>query len=575
MIEIITRDGTPLDLSPDDEFDIEYESPLFSDDRIPVPYSTSIAFLPTEVNSRVFGYLDAMMLEPSVRNLDVEIRVSGIPLFQGSLEYESYEDGRLNYNFSGKSIEDNLKGYIHETDGLTRIEGSTDVFRTYIFGDIADYIERAHQGDESLDFGLPAVVSAENIAKIETDEDPAQEIKPTEKFKNWPWKLNAFAPVAPAVRVKDIIEKASSGLVNVRFGENAAELYSSLAVLAMYSKKDSLNGYEKGDYFPEVILDVASKLPECSVVDFIINVMKVMCASLWYDGGGLLMLQNSDIIDDSGFIDWSALVSDVYSLSVEAGAVYEFAYQGEGDNNTLEEVPENIETISGLDMVASHTNIQGETIMEEDTGDIYSFSGAGTSGSTDILYQNLRKDSEEETEDSDMDTFDASPDFHLVTCVPLQIWERYGSNGTNRYWKIRLCPKLDFPALGDDRMTDMYIGILFANQLSDKGIYPKSSVPGQFDPDAPMDLEPGNYDSGLSVVPGDLRKGLHKSFADWIGRDRVCASVDLDLSVMDLANLRLWRKVYFCGRTWMIKKLSMTFKVRTASIAVSGDFVSV
>lgn len=574
MIEIITKDGTSLDLSPDDEFDIEYESPLFSDDRIPVPYSTSIAFLPTAVNSRKLGYLDAMMLEPSVRCLDVEIRVSGIPLFHGSLEYDSYEDGRLNYNFSGKSFEDRLKGYIHETEGLSRLEGYTEIFRTYIYGDVVDYIERAHNGDEGLDFGLPTVVSAENIAKAAVDEDPTVVVIPVEKFKNWPWRLWVFAPVAPAVRVKNIIEKASAGLVSVRLGEEASALYDALAVLALYSTKNSLNGYEKGTGL-SVILDVAAKLPKCSVVDFVVNVMKVMCASLWYDGNGFLMLQNSEIIDDSGFIDWSALVSDVYSLSAEAGAVYEFAYQGEGDNNTIEEVPEDIHTVSGLDMVASHTDIQEGPVMEEDTGNIYSIIGSGPTGSTDILYQNLGKDSEEETEDSDADTFDASPDFHLVTCVPLQIWSMNGPNGTNQDWKIRLCPKLDFPTLGDDRMSDMYIGILFANQLSDKGIYPKSSVPGQFDPDNPMVLNPGNYDSGLSIVPGDLRRGLHKSFADWIGRDRVCVSVDLKMSVMELANLKLWRKVYFCGRTWMIKKLSVTFKVTTGSISVSGDFVSV
>ena len=37
MIKIMTKDGISLDLAPDAEFAIEYNNPMFEDDRIPVP----------------------------------------------------------------------------------------------------------------------------------------------------------------------------------------------------------------------------------------------------------------------------------------------------------------------------------------------------------------------------------------------------------------------------------------------------------------------------------------------------------------------------------------------------------
>jgi len=124
MIEIITGDGTSLDLKPNEEFEVTLEQPLLSEDHIPVPYSTSISFLPTVKNRKTFGYLGAMMLAPQVLRLSVEIRCNGIPMFYGVLEYESIEDGNLNYTFSGKNIEDSYQGYIHEVDHLTNIEGA-------------------------------------------------------------------------------------------------------------------------------------------------------------------------------------------------------------------------------------------------------------------------------------------------------------------------------------------------------------------------------------------------------------------------------------------------------------------
>ena len=573
MIEIFTKDGTSLDLSPDDEFEVEYESPLFADDHIPVPYSTSIAFLPTETNCRVFGYLDAMMLEPAVKETDVEIRANGIPLFSGSLEYESYEDGRLNYNFSGKSIEDSLDGYIYEATWLPKVDGEFRFLGRILKGEMIDAVKEAAESDTE-DFGVPMIVSATDIAKYEyctpVDSDiPEAEVSPYVKFRNWIW--DDAASFSPAVRISSIL----SGIVgNMRVDPVLEPLFGTLAILGLYYPNKSYYGFRFGGE-TGIYMDVADMLPECTYIDLLTNVLKILCASVWNDGNRLSMLSNSSVLEAEETIDWDDRVSDIYSLSKEDAQIYDFGYGNDEDDDLYSdnEAGVDLEEIDTLSQMCSDYYVpessEYATVKVLDSGDVYSWkhahNGYGPRYMGDMLYHNLGAENAEQS-NSKKETYDVSSDFILVKCIPVSTYRMEPSID----YKLSVCPIVDFPAMSNDRPKDIYIGMLLENQLVDRGPVYNRAVRG-----GDEDFWSLTHFPDKSIRPQDLRNGLHKTFADWIEKDRVCVSVDLNLSVMDLANLRLWRKVYFRGRTWMIKKLSMTFKVRTASIAISGDFVSV
>ena len=53
MIRMFTSSGIELELAKDMEFEIEYDNPLFEDERIPVPFSTSITFPATKTNCKI------------------------------------------------------------------------------------------------------------------------------------------------------------------------------------------------------------------------------------------------------------------------------------------------------------------------------------------------------------------------------------------------------------------------------------------------------------------------------------------------------------------------------------------
>ena len=96
-----------LDMDPDSTFEITHEQPMLDTTHTPVPFSTSISFPLSERNKLVFGFIGgAMLLEPSVKSLEVEIHIGGLKMLSGILLYEGFEDGQLKYAFSGRNLEE-------------------------------------------------------------------------------------------------------------------------------------------------------------------------------------------------------------------------------------------------------------------------------------------------------------------------------------------------------------------------------------------------------------------------------------------------------------------------------------
>ena len=83
-----------------------------------------------------------------------------------------------------------------------------------------------------------------------------------------------------------------------------------------------------------------------------------------------------------------------------------------------------------------------------------------------------------------------------------------------------------------------------------------------------------DFDSGMSLAPKDLYGKFHKSFKEWIAKDRQVIKADMDLSPVDIANFRMWRKVVLNGRQFIVKKLSFTFYANSDRIESSAEFLS-
>lgn len=102
VLKILVTDPSGVeisaDIAKDASFELVMEQPLLSTDRAPVPFSTQIYFPSSDTNKKLFGYIPAMMMEPSRKRLSARILVDGCEMVVGVLQYTGIQDGMLQYS---------------------------------------------------------------------------------------------------------------------------------------------------------------------------------------------------------------------------------------------------------------------------------------------------------------------------------------------------------------------------------------------------------------------------------------------------------------------------------------------
>lgn len=576
MIEIITASGVSLDLDPTYEFEIEMENPMLDDTHIPIAYSTSIAFLPTAKNKATFGYLAAMYREPEVKQLSVSIHAGGIPLFWGSLDYESMEDGNLNYTFAGRDLENEWSGYIHK---LTHLSQYKINFGNIYISQFDRVLKAIRDGVPSQikDFDIPMIISEENITDVEYTKNDigAEQAEYIVKYHNYYWNpLRSI--VTPAVKVASILTEAFK---NVRITNDISTLYEKLAILGLHRSKQLCPLYGLGQTEDhKLLLDVADTLPECTILDLVKNITRLFCASIYRDGEYFTLKTNREVLTDNTTIDWSDKVSDDYSLSREEGASYSFGYSNDDNENTYTTESESSETTPGsiidvetiLGVISTIQNSSNYVAVRNlTTGDMYSGKKMIITTATneqytlpymDMLLHKLHK---ETSDGHNENSFDNIVDFKCVRCIPTK--SVYNTAPT--FILHHMCPIIKFQAAENARSTDIWCGILINNQLIDKGVYfdrPEGST------DSNTTEKTNQY---LSLDPNILYNKYHHIFAQWLSENRRIITTDIFLSLPEIAALRLYRKVKMWGQVFFIKKITHTFSTNTNYIATRAELI--
>lgn len=569
MIEIVTSEGVRLDLEKSCSFSIEIENPMLDDGGIPCAFSTEITFLPTATNLKVFGWLDGMFTEPDNKRIAADILASGLKLFSGILIYDSIENGRLKYTFSGVDPEESLSEKIYNADLFSQKVNQSMYFQL---------MQEAASGNQE-GFAVPPLIGKNQVTEIELPGD-IQTIEPNVKFRNVfsqynnPIGNSEMAVFAPAVRVTHIL----SGVLD-KFGLSCPEDWNDIAILGLYAGSESLWGLKYEPYSPSFSgqpeMDVAHKLPDISFLELLQNILKITCSTMFTDAGQYIIKSKSSVMNSSPSDDWSGKISDQFVLCSEDAKYYKFGYSDDDNGTSDSSAIDGRNTITKKntlkEMPSAFTSSEYTAIMCGETGDIFSgkrYEGPLSSDQSqdtvlmDSVYHNAVAVAHGNQEDQE---FDSSSDFKLVKCLPLTIFTTY-SGSSRRYICRANVPVVQFPELGADRSPDAYIGLLYKNQLVDKGI----TLGGVFGNTVSAD----EYNFGRSLTPAYLYETAHKDFAEWISSKRLCLKTDLNLSVFDIANFRMYNKVRIKGHNFIVKKLSLTLYAGSDSIEAEGELLS-
>lgn len=522
MIEIRTDSGISLDIAPDAEFEIEMSNPILENDRIPVAFSTSISFPPSETNRSVFGYLPAMLLPPSVTEVGATLLSGGIPLLVGTLVYDSLdEDGNLVYSFTEKTFDEGLDKKLYELDlPKSRQPGGWSPDQL---------VERVRNGIED-GIGAPVLY------------DPDGSVT---KYHNLPFSDN-YSRFTPCVS----IYKLFSGLHRINFSSSPISSFlRQVFVLGLHKPfTGQLKGYGNS-------LSIADTLPDVSLLDLLQEICKMTCCFVFADGGSYNIVPFSSI--GQVILDWDGKISDQHSFATEKATGYRFGYQHDGQNS-CDELEEIITVDSFIDILAPTQLTAGEFARHDVTNDIYTSRrssedlGDGYSVGRCHLYFFDNTDFETTVNG---ESFDNVLSFRLIRNVP-----HFFSNSSLQEEYLKLAGQMSFPKDGEDRDSSIILGAFDSGQIYGKGI--RLSDNGSDVQESP----------DLSI--GTLYNTYHKEFASWLSKDRQVIDVDVDLSFQDISSFRLWHAVCVRNRLFLVKKLTLRLSVRDERILSSAELIS-
>lgn len=567
MIEIITINGVSLDLDPEGTFEIEMEQPLLDTEGVPVPYSTAISFLPSQNNCNEFGYIPALMMEPTAQSIQADIYVNGFKMISGILIYESIEEGFIKYNFAAK-------------DTIAKLENK-DISENNFLG----MVTSRQPGDFNLTnirngynevVQAPLLVNKNNVfaSVIDARESTFKDgIK--ERYHNYPYDLDAI--FTPAVRLYDfLIDEFGEKLVID--GSILTDL-KKIYLLCPYKPNptSAKNGFGS-------IADLNSTLPKINKLDLFKNIAKIFGASFYKDGDGYRLLRAETILEGAISKDWSDYISDVYSSRPEPPKGYILKFEDDSSDNAYDakNLTSDIEDGDIAKRGSYHDLIWNvapdpgnyNTHLHSPTGDIFSYTTVHITNTNtartitiwpaDSLLR-VCNNIETTAEDSD-DSFDNSIGLSLVRPIPDTVM-----NTEDYSYQLVVAPLINPPAIGEERGTQAMIGIIGEKQMTDKGYISVLMS------DAAMNGLPVFRDQYLdfSLDPKALHSKYHSRLSRWLGKRRQVVSLDLNLSIEEIASFRMYQKVYFKGRQWLPVKLSVSVDVASGSIETSGEFITV
>ena len=600
--EIITTEGISLDLLPNQDVEITFEQPLLNSDKMPIAGSTSIEFPLTPTNKRVFGCYCIPFTGVEHREIAAGIFLSGIPIWSGKLTAPEVLEETISWTFIGASLDPILEKNICDLPDLL-IESTTPLLLDA-------------RKNERNDVGFPIIIRQTYVADCEyqqgegvftpTEANPAisnADCSPTEKYVNWGF-VSAEHAATPVVKVMWLIEKF---LPNVVIDNRISWLLDKCAILApharTYQRVDESGMYDSIKY----CINVADGLPDITIADFLSNILKMFCASLYYNGEDCRIVANINILGRQDFVNWDEKISLPSKVVHNGGQSYKLSYaneeevtetQDEGslDIITASSIPDMVDTLSGC---MSITNIKYPDSSNLYAGRCfkinpnYSYTGKGktvkfewqASPNENLVVLDCARHNDIKSRTINIDyadeEYDSSVKFKCVKCVPVHLVKGRDITETEELGQgiSAIAPIIEMPAVDAERTTDVYIGLLEHGQWVDKGCVYKGQEWAEYggweNYEGECSGEFGDESVGDITLWGEdsLWEKYHQQFAEWISRPKLSFTSDIKLTLSDLLNLDLTKQVFAYNKYFLIQELRVRLNTSWGLVQSEVDLI--
>lgn len=583
MLEIFTN-GQLTDLCPDTEVTFTYEQPLFSDDRVVAPYTFSYELPLSPRNRALFGYPDRAASNTSFQKIPSEIRFAGLVIASGTQQIDEVSD-RLSVNFVGADFPMGNRKYLYNLSlGKLDLGVAEDQYRrewTTTQSKIAcetalqqwalagDTLVAPPVGIKNVEFPAAEQYSFNRQNNLFINSFCSSYLqtltKPTGVEGNTV-RVTHLSKILPVFRVGWLFRILFGGMLQNNIFDS--ETWRPLVLLGRWHPK-----YQTADDYPvwnidsetgAVSITFQDFLPKVQANDFITNMLKIPCASMYPRGRQFVIETNADILSGASDVRvWDDKLIGIPSISIEEGKEYECGYNGDEGTVPDDTIPVKVQTIEDMfrDALAGD---ELKTYQIESTGQIIE-SQFDTEMGNRYKFRVVRQSmgGEDKTGDDDPEKDEKSSYDAKV-------------NGTVLWTNLRAIINTDTiatrvfqyvpegEAIEEDRPDTLTVGLFwgYRNQLYEN----ESSVSDTY----PY-MSHCNYDGegnrlGDATLRFDGTDGLlarfHSRFKAWVEKDKRLLTAEVLLTARDLSRMDLRRKIAIRNKLYLIKTLSVTLTPR-------------
>lgn len=380
MFEIILQ-GVNLDLPDDISFQFTIENPLLLVDRIPSPYSLTFELPFSPKNLATFKYPNRITSKGSFKEYsNCELRFSGVRFSKGSLLVQK-TDKNITCFFSGLIYPENVMKTIDNVE-----------LEKYHYGINADAIEPGTWKWDYKEFIHSTLSGNDKFVaapiRIKEVDYPFPELPHLyggyRQFcsyvnfyntidANYLITTGATTPIHSAIFPQPFV----SYLFDMMFGETlvsnpfkTGELAKLVMLTSYYADffADYIYGAQNGivvkfknnPFEPwEHLLDLNAFMPSVAANEFIKDMLKIICASLYIENDKYSIQFNTDILNLPCTEDWSdKLIDNTLIIEEEKGKSYQYGY---GNSKTIDTPSSYYIVYSVRDLLL--TSIEGENIF--------------------------------------------------------------------------------------------------------------------------------------------------------------------------------------------------------------------
>lgn len=527
MITIETTKGQ-LDLFRDTSIELNISNPFLETDKIPKPYTLDISIPSTKKNLSYFGNPERVSAKKEQISIAAHIFINGVPLMSGIVKFSEYEKGTITIYFEGgfSNIDSDMP--LHEAP-----LGSFDISYAYLQTSMNELLLSSVNGEKGF-VAAPIRNTSEAWNNLLLTTDKVTELYPKKyvncynpAFQNYLLPNVKMSYISVMVYVDEILEQ-TLGIKPL-----------NMPIVVMSSWKHFYYDIHPGGNS----LNLNEAMPDdMSVGSFICEICKLFGITIYVNRTSFAFRSNNDILSDKSCVDWSNFLSKEYTVKTDKAKKYSYGFKSTvkekwSDYNDKGNVYIRVDNI--LQMIQSPAT-KPRTYDIKNTNEV--FEKRDEEDGT-ISYKLLDDGCCAEERITSGETVDATTSLSPVKMGLHEYFSGVGLSYSKRDWWY--VPESEFSE--DDRSLN--IGIYNGKTPAVNGdYYPYVSTHG--------------YDiAGVKRASVSFNKDylstLHSQMAEWNDRDKSVISGSALISIYDLKNIDITKKVNVFGVVFFIQNLTV------------------